>query len=256
MMQLTSAIKLGIAARRDVLERQLRSLYVQQIAARPADEYIKRHALPEFAAGSVAVFRWYERFLPQSGTILDWGCRHAPDSCLLRMEHGEQYELHGCDVESSDAFLPFHRFANLKYRALENIVRIPYPDQMFDAVIATGVLEHAARDYDSLRELHRILKPDGRLIISYLPNRLSLSEWWVRHIKKSGFHQRLYRLGEARNMLLHSGFEPLEWGYQSRLDLLNRIQPVFPPLRIAARLLGLRHFTSGLCLAARRVQGF
>jgi SAM-dependent methyltransferase len=256
MLQLTSALKLGIVACRDPWERQLRALYAEQIAARPRDEYIRRHALPEFAAGSVAVFRWYQRFLPDSGAILDWGCRHAPDSCLLKMEYGDRYQLHGCDLESPEAFRPFHQFANLKYVSLEDIVRIPYPDQSLDAVIATGVLEHVARDYDSLRELHRILKPEGRLIISYLPNRLSLSEWRVRNISKTGFHRRLYGLREAQRMLLHFGFDPLEWGYQSRLDLLNRVQPVFPPLRAAARLLGLHHFTSGLCLAARRVQGF
>lgn len=256
MAQWTSALKLGIVASRDPLERQLRSLYAQQVEARPNDPYIQRHALPAFAAGSVAVFRWYQRFLPESGAILDWGCRHAPDSCLLRMEYGDRYQLHGCDLVATDAFLPFHRFANLNYVSLEDIVRIPYPDESLDAVIATGVLEHVARDYDSLRELHRILKPEGRLILSYLPNRLSLSEWWVRNVPQSGFHRRLYGLREARDMLLHFGFEPLEWGYQSRLDVLNRVQPVFPPLRIAAKALGLHHLTSGICLAARRVQGF
>ena len=256
MVQLTSALKLGVVPRRDPLELPLRSLYAEQLQARPDDAYIRRHALPEFAAGSVAVFRWYQRFLPASGVILDWGCRHAPDSCLLRTEYGDRYQLHGCDVVSADAFAPFHQFAGLQYVPLEDIVRIPYPEETFDAVIATGVLEHVARDYDSLRELHRILKPEGRLIISYLPNRLSLSEWRVRTIAKAGFHRRLYGLGEAYRLMLHFGFDPLEWGYQSRLDLLNQVQPMFPPLRIAGRLLGLHHFTSGICLAARRVQGF
>jgi SAM-dependent methyltransferase len=238
------------------LEQQLAGLYAQQVQDRPGDAYIQRHALPGFAAGSVAVFRWYQRFLPEAGAILDWGCRHAPDSCLLRIEYGDRYQIHGCDLEAPDAFLPFHRFANLAYVPLEDLVRIPYSEESFDAVIASGVLEHVARDYDSLRELHRILKPEGRLIISYLPNRLSLSECWVRNIPKSGYHKRLYGLREARRMLLHFGFEPLESGYQSRLDLLNRVQPVFPPLRFGAKLLGLHHFTSGICLAARRVQGF
>lgn len=45
--------------------------------------------------------------------------------------------------------------------------KFPYPfkDSTFDLVEATHVLEHLDRPFDVMRELHRILKPDGKLII-------------------------------------------------------------------------------------------
>src|SRR5262245_30808593 len=71
----------------------------------------------------------------------------------------------------ADHYPVFHRYADLSYRQLDHIFRLPYPDAAFDAVIASGVLEHVPMGYESLKELHRVLRPDGRLIITYLPNR-------------------------------------------------------------------------------------
>ena len=70
-------------------------------------------------------------------------------------------------------------------------------------------------DYESLKELHRILKPGGTLIITYLPNRLSAKEWGRRVIRKRDFHNRLYGLAEARQLLKRSGFLPLMTTYAS-----------------------------------------
>jgi ubiquinone/menaquinone biosynthesis C-methylase UbiE len=52
---------------------------------------------------------------------------------------------------------------------LSEIVKLPYPDDSFDAVLASGVLEHVPLDYESLKELHRVLRVRGRMIVTYLP---------------------------------------------------------------------------------------
>jgi len=31
-------------------------------------------------------------------SILDWGCHHAPDACLIRARFGQAVALHGCDI--------------------------------------------------------------------------------------------------------------------------------------------------------------
>lgn len=38
---------------------------------------------------------------------------------------------------------------------------INYPDQMFDAVICSHVLEHVSDDLKAMKELHRVMKNDG-----------------------------------------------------------------------------------------------
>ena len=50
---------------------------------------------------------------------------------------------------------------------------LPFPEEHFASVVALGVLEHVQFPERSLVELHRVLRPGGRLFICELPNRLS-----------------------------------------------------------------------------------
>lgn len=228
--------------RRDTLDRVhlcsvLRSLMRRYVEDNPDSHYLQEHLQPRYIDGHVDTFCRYTRWLPADGDILDWGCHHAPDSCLLRTAWPNRFRLHGCDFAESQRYAGFHKYAGLDYRQLTEIVATPYASGTFDVVIGSGVLEHVAMDYESLQELHRILKHGGVLIITYLPNRYSAQEWFRRVIRKQDFHQRLYGLGEARQLLKRSGFLPL---------LAEHAWP--GPL-----LSPLRSFGSTLTLVARKV---
>ncbi len=49
---------------------------------------------------------------------------------------------------------------------ISDICAIPVPDASFDAVVCTEVLEHVPEPTSALREMARILKPGGRILIS------------------------------------------------------------------------------------------
>ncbi|HEY4364809.1 MAG TPA: methyltransferase domain-containing protein [Bryobacteraceae bacterium] len=227
-------------------EALLRDLYQRQLEALPADDYLRSHAESAFLSGSLRVFRFYEPYLPRDGEILDWGCHHAPDSCLIRASVGDGVTLHGCDVLEPGHYKIFHESVRLRYRRLDHITALPYEDASFDAVVASGVLEHVAMDYESLRELYRVLKPNGRLIVTYLPNRTSYAEWRLRR-SGGAFHHRLYSRREMASLLLHSGFLPLVCGYQTQLDAL----PSDGALRLL-RVTQLHRLTSCLCAVAEK----
>ncbi len=225
-------------------EQLLSRLYTEQLTLTPDDAYLADHARPRIVSGQVAAFRWYRQFLPPTGAVLDWGCNHAPDSCLLRASGGD-YALHGCDFRQPGHFRAFHDFADLQFRPLAHPHHIPYHDAHFDAVIASGVLEHAVWEYESLKELHRLLRPGGVLVITYLPNRLSVQEWLLRSVHKKG-HLRLYGRAATRRMLLGTGFEVLDARFQAELcggwqGAAMRTVP------------GLAAFSSVLCFAARKL---
>jgi SAM-dependent methyltransferase len=54
---------------------------------------------------------------------------------------------------------------NVSYRSV-SLSEIPYSESYFDAVIASGVVEHLEHPADLIREVKRVLKKDGVLIIS------------------------------------------------------------------------------------------
>ena len=143
--------------------------------------------------------------------VLDWGCRQAPDSCMLRSLH-PQMDLSGCDFPEDD-FPIFHEYAQLRFQRLKHEYELPYPDRSFDAVISSGVLEHVAFEHESLREIWRILREEGLLFVTFLPNATSVSENVARLLGSFGGHTRLYNLSETQRMFLRSGFAVERCGF-------------------------------------------
>ena len=231
----------------------LTRLYRQQVAATGSTPYLTEHASREFVKHQVNVFLWYSQFLPASGTILDWGCLHGPDSCLLRKVFGDRYDLHGCDFVGEAEFRAFRDYSKLHYRQLVSPLGLPYAENTFDLVIGSGVLEHAAMDLEALKALFQVLKPDGTLIISYLPYRWSWSEWHRRRVRKADFHRRLYGKREAETLLKHCGFYPVEIGFQTFVpDVVDGKSPT----RLKRLIAPVRHpvFShSVLCCAAKKM---
>ncbi len=139
------------------------------------------------------------------GSVLEWGCQHALDSCVFRSRFGDQLDLHGCDLYTPGAYHVFHEAAGFEYKQLTHPVFLPYPNQYFDVIVSNGVLEHVDDDKSSLYEIVRVLKPGGTLVITCLPNRWSYTEAiqrWLGH----NAHDRLYEIGKMISTLKARGF--------------------------------------------------
>ncbi len=61
-----------------------------------------------------------------------------------------------------------------------NIEKIPFPDSFFDIVYSCWVLEHLEHPEQFLKEVHRVLKPDGILLL-LVPNVKNLSGILVKY---------------------------------------------------------------------------
>jgi SAM-dependent methyltransferase len=238
------------------LVRFLEDLYRQQESL-AADAYLGDHGDRRQILNHVHTFRWYAPHLPARGRILDWGCRHAPDSCLLRAVFGDAFELHGCDFVEPEQYRAFRDRATMAYHKLNHAWHLPYDTHSFDAVIGSGTLEHTALDYESLKELYRVLKNDGLLVISYLPNVWSYREFVRRVIRRREFHRRLYHRSEFVCLLQRAGFYPLDVRYQT-FFWEEQLAHVGEPRWARPLLPGLRWLTpaflsSTLCCVARKV---
>lgn len=102
-----------------------------------------------------------------------------------------------------------------------NIYRLPYPDNTFDGVILSEILEHIEHDVDGLREVYRVLKPGGVVAITvphanypfwWDPINKTLETLFHTHISKGPLaglwanHVRLYTPEQLRDAATSAGF--------------------------------------------------
>jgi ubiquinone/menaquinone biosynthesis C-methylase UbiE len=200
-------------------EEQLQRLYSLQAEA-SEDTYLHAHSRNRAVIRrQVAIFDRCHEFFKDAHTVLDWGCRHAADACMVRMLCGPTTELHGCDIDDA-SYKAFFDFAGLKYSRITHPYLLPYEDDSFDVVIGSGVLEHVPNDSESLKELYRIVRPGGHFMMTMLPNKGSYTEWLNRRLGNPA-HLRLYSLAEAKHMFMHHGFRPVVFGYHQIVPTLS-----------------------------------
>lgn len=82
------------------------------------------------------------------------------------------------------------------------------PDHSFDCVVTFQVIEHIEPDLDFLREIHRVLRPGGVLMLT-TPNRLmslSRNPWHVREYKPTEMKAILERVFGREGTEVHGIF--------------------------------------------------
>jgi SAM-dependent methyltransferase len=152
--------------------------------------------------------------LPRDGLILDAGCGVARWPIYLRRQgyrvFGMEYSHDACRIaKANDPGLQVVR-GDVRRKALK--------DASVDAVLSLGVVEHEEAGPDAaMREIHRVLKPGGTLILA-----VPYNNWWRRAVMNPVLsaitrrrRQRQWRLGfaeyrfdarEVRDFVERAGF--------------------------------------------------
>jgi len=108
---------------------------------------------------------------PKPGAfVLDIGCGNGDFTIQLAQKLGTQ-NVHGFD--SSPSFVEEARKKGLQAICHDFGKTFPYRDSSFDVVCASQVFELTINTDLFIREIHRILRPDGYLLVS-TPNLASL----------------------------------------------------------------------------------
>lgn len=87
--------------------------------------------------------------------------------------------------------------------------RLPFPDLSFDRVLLVHALEQAAGPPRFLREIWRVMRDDGRLLV-VSPNRLGL---WAQAERTPFGLGEPYSPGQVERLLRHGAFRTLRRGF-------------------------------------------
>lgn len=197
---------------------------------------VYKGALPDFCYMEYALFHkrllcdWIPGKLIGNIRVLDVGCHKG----LLKdvLEGGIEY--YGCNAESFGK--DYIKECDL------NLGILPYPDNFFDIVCATNVLEHLFNPEPICKEIKRVLKTDGHALIS-LPNDLGLaslqyavSSWFSRNIfnfeEQKYEHHWKFSVKTAREFIGTSFIVEKETFHNGRyLQKINFIMKFFPALQ-------------------------
>lgn len=101
---------------------------------------------------------------------------------------------------------------------------LPFADESFDYVVSFQVIEHIRRDKAFVAEVHRVLKPGGRFIVS-TPNKpmsLTRNPWHVREYTAAQLRELLAEFREV-DMRGVSGNNKVWAYYQKNRESVHRI---------------------------------
>ena len=96
--------------------------------------------------------------------------------------------------------------------------RLPLADNSVDRLLAVHYLETAERVRPMLREIWRVLAPDGRLLM-IVPNRRSM---WSQSDATPFGHGRPYSRSQLDKILADALFTPIDWTYALHMPPFER----------------------------------
>lgn len=200
----------------------------------------------------------FKRLSPVPGDkILDMGCgegRHtarASEYPGIFCVGGDR--CHGDLVTGREKLIFHHQLSpdagGLWALTRSDIGRMPFPDNAFDKVICSEVLEHIPAEATAITELIRVLKPGGTLVVT-------VPRWWPEKIcwmlsreygygNSPGGHIRIYEKKKLIRKIIRHGMifrgshhaHALHTPYWWLKCLLGLHRDQAPPVRLYHRLL-------------------
>jgi 2-polyprenyl-3-methyl-5-hydroxy-6-metoxy-1,4-benzoquinol methylase len=135
------------------------------------------------------------------GPVLDLGC--GPGLIANYLERRQRRVIYGIDVGPKSIAAAARASSGHNRFAMYDGEHVPFPDGYFDAVLCLEVLEHIAFDREIIKEIVRVLRPGGRLLLS-TPNAETVSLLTKPH------HARHYDSSALASLLASAGLQ-IEW---------------------------------------------
>ena len=152
--------------------------------------------------------------LEAGSSVLDMGCGEGRHTIGLFVD--QRINAFGFDLSIKDLNIARERLKDFPIEednnssclfGVTNIVRLPFLEGTYDAVICSEVLEHVDSPKESIKELIRVLKPGGILALS-VPR--FFPEWVCWRLSKGyqdmpGGHVRIFKHNALKKLATNEG---------------------------------------------------
>jgi SAM-dependent methyltransferase len=177
------------------------------------DLYSKEHSHWWHVGKRSIVYGLLGQYLPRPESkdgrlALDLGCGTGQN-----LEHLERYGV-ATGTDYFEEALQFCRERGHTMLARADAVDLPFPDGTFDVATALDVIEHLDDDYAALKEMWRVMKPGGLLVVS-VPAYRFLWTYWDDILG----HRRRYTTRMLRQVATRAGFRVRRLSYSNALTL-------------------------------------
>ncbi len=190
----------------DVTDRELLA-DLQAQARTPEGRALLQFRSRTAAHQYLPLYELVRRHVPRGDAMLDWGAGNGHFSFFL-LRNGYRVTSYRLAETRDDAWL-----ADPGDRVIgdgRDVRALPFDDDAFDAVSSIGVLEHVADgggDFaESLRELHRVTREGGALVVFHLPQASSWIEAIARRVPGAHAHTHPFRRAEIESLLRETGW--------------------------------------------------
>lgn len=163
----------------------------------------------------------------RSAVILDIGCGPGGNSLFLK-DFGVI-----CGVDPSNEALQYARTETYQEVKQGSATELPFKDGLFDIVAVLDVIEHVEDDTRALKEVFRVLKPGGFLLLT-----VPAYKWmWSKH-DEALHHKRRYEREELKKKVIHTGLRIKEFSNFVIPSIPFRALKIF--IRSIKKFLGLK----------------
>jgi len=174
-------------------------------------------------------YKWpvLKKFIPKNEKIkiLDFGCGKGKifGEILTINPHAN---ITGVDVSKKAITFIKNKFPKKKFYKISDGGKLPFSSQSFDFIIASDVLEHVYDTENAFLELARVLKKNGKILISVpyngkIKNTIITLFFYDIVFDPYSPHIRFFSKRSLSGCLKKVYLKPLRWGYYGRFFPLS-----------------------------------